>query len=170
MNSSEPLIAIGFWRRCEDARLDPEDERPWPKRGASRDSRNDILAFLDAGFVESVEFGYAECRLCGEGGKLLGCLSLTDGKYVWPEGLAHYLREHSVQLPPEFEAHATAKVEWLLSTHRFKQDSSEPILEWTHTGPIATTPETAAWIRKHTNYGKVDGCCFAQPSLCCFMF
>jgi hypothetical protein len=170
MNSSENLIAVGFWRRFENARSDPEDQRPWPEQGSPRDSHNDVIAFLEAGFVESVEFGYAECRLCGQGGATMGCLSLTDGTYVWPEGLAHYLREHSVNLPPEFEKHATRKLEWLRSTHRFKQGSSEPLLEWTHEGPVAATPETVEWVHKHTRYGKAGCSCFVQPPLCCFKF
>jgi hypothetical protein len=30
---------------------------------------------------------------------------LTDGVYLWPEGLAHYVREHSVTLPADVLAH-----------------------------------------------------------------
>ena len=34
-----------------------------------------------------------------------GNLDLTDGVYLWPEGLAHYVREHDVRLPDEFTEH-----------------------------------------------------------------
>jgi hypothetical protein len=158
------LIDIGFWRRFQDASADPEDLRRWPERGTSRVSRDDVLAYLELGFVESMEFGYAECRLCGRSGPALGCLSLTDGTYVWPEGLAHYLREHNVHLPADFETHAVAKLEWLRATHRFQQNAAEPLLEWTNSGPVVAPLETVAWVRQHTNYGKPG--CFNR--LCCY--
>jgi hypothetical protein len=35
----------------------------------------------------------------------MGRAELTDGVYVWPEGLAHYLEKHNVRLPKEFVQH-----------------------------------------------------------------
>jgi hypothetical protein len=32
----------------------------------------------------------------------MGCRCLTDGIWVWPEGLAHYVDFHDVYLPEEF--------------------------------------------------------------------
>jgi hypothetical protein len=46
--------------------------------------------------------GYSECRLCGARN---GSLELTDGVYVWPDGLSHYVRQHSVRLPTAFTDH-----------------------------------------------------------------
>ncbi len=46
--------------------------------------------------------GFSGCRLCGE---VNGSAEFTDGVYLWPEGLAHYVREHSVKLPDEVLAH-----------------------------------------------------------------
>ena len=40
--------------------------------------------------------------LCG---KTNGCAEVTDGVYLWPEGLAHYVREHSVRLPDDVLDH-----------------------------------------------------------------
>jgi predicted component of type VI protein secretion system len=37
---------------------------------------------------------------CGK--RLLGSADLTDGDWLWPEGLAHYIDSHSVCLPDEF--------------------------------------------------------------------
>lgn len=45
------------------------------------------------------------CRVCGQ---VVGNLELSDGVYVWPEGLAHYVLSHSVRLPAEFEQHTRA--------------------------------------------------------------
>jgi hypothetical protein len=40
-------------------------------------------------------------------GKANGCAELTDGVYLWPEGLAHYVLEHSVKLPDDVLDHIT---------------------------------------------------------------
>lgn len=53
--------------------------------------------------------GYSPCRLCGLASN--GNLDLTDGTYIWPEGLAHYVLEHSVRLPDEFIHHVRAQQE-----------------------------------------------------------
>lgn len=37
-----------------------------------------------------------------DGEPLLGTKCFTDGEWVWPEGLAHYVRQHSVVLPRDF--------------------------------------------------------------------
>lgn len=46
--------------------------------------------------------GFSLCRICGcrNGGT-----ELTDGVYVWPDGLAHYVTEHDVRLPDVFVQH-----------------------------------------------------------------
>jgi len=36
----------------------------------------------------------------------MGSWDLTDGIWVWPEGLAHYVDAHNVGLPHEFTEHA----------------------------------------------------------------
>ena len=41
----------------------------------------------------------------------MGCTELTDGVWVWPVGLAHYVEHHDVRLPDEFAAHAES-VAW----------------------------------------------------------
>ena len=34
----------------------------------------------------------------------MGCSDLTDGVWVWPEGLVHYIEAHELVLPEEFLA------------------------------------------------------------------
>ncbi|WP_419702732.1 hypothetical protein [Promicromonospora sp. NFX87] len=53
--------------------------------------------------VARVYRGMSSCRFCGE---LVGHREQTDGTYLWPEGLAHYVAEHDVRLPAEFVRHA----------------------------------------------------------------
>jgi len=40
--------------------------------------------------------GYSTCRICGQ---LNGTSELTDGRFIWPEGLPHDVRDHQVALP-----------------------------------------------------------------------
>ncbi len=59
------------------------------------------MAYLRAG-KDAVQWrGYALCRLCAERVPLGAC-DLTDGEWVWPEGLEHYVEEHGICLPDEF--------------------------------------------------------------------
>jgi len=47
--------------------------------------------------------GYSFCRFnCDAPPPLLGDSDFTDGEWVWPAGLAHYVEAHSVMLPDEF--------------------------------------------------------------------
>lgn len=52
--------------------------------------------------------GYSPCRLCGMNN---GALELSDGVYVWPEGLRHYVVDHDVRLPQEFVSHVATTTE-----------------------------------------------------------
>lgn len=94
------LRLIGYWK----ASL----EDPWPEPGDLVDSdweeeeREDVAEYLKRGMVAGRCMGHSRCRLCG---KPNGSLELTDGVYVWPEGLAHYIESHQVRLPSEFVEH-----------------------------------------------------------------
>lgn len=48
--------------------------------------------------------GWAECRMPGCS-KHIGSKDLSDGVWVWPEGFAHYIREHRVRPDKEFIQH-----------------------------------------------------------------
>jgi len=45
------------------------------------------------------------CRFCG---REIGFRELTDGRWVWPEGLGHYVEAHDVRLPEAFLASVRA--------------------------------------------------------------
>ena len=108
----------------------PQPGRPDPRqhvvRGWSQQPAAQQLAdYLRAGYIESYEMGYSHCRFApassagsaGGGGACcaagpwaeMGCLALTDGEFVWPEGLAHYVEAHSVRPPGEAGAALLAK-------------------------------------------------------------
>lgn len=59
-----------------------------------------VVRYLEAGHTASSYLGYSICRCCGATGAALGSRDLTDGIWVWPEGLTHYLRAHGLSLPP----------------------------------------------------------------------
>jgi hypothetical protein len=96
------LELIGYWRSAE--------EPDWPDPGAFTDrtwlpeARARVLRYLDAGAVLCVAAGASWCRFrCrdyGRGG--LGNADLTDGRFVWPSGLAHYVAHHDLRLPEDF--------------------------------------------------------------------
>lgn len=95
------LIRIGYWA------VRPGDDWPDPAEfvdlDMDDDEREDVADHLARGFVARSYMGFSTCRLCGDPRN--GALELSDGTYIWPEGLAHYVREHSVRLPDEFVRH-----------------------------------------------------------------
>jgi hypothetical protein len=61
-----------------------------------------VIDYLTHGAAARRFWGVSSCRLCGiENGRG----ELTDGEWLWPDGLAHYLIAHQVRLPEEFVAH-----------------------------------------------------------------
>jgi hypothetical protein len=94
------LRLIGYWRSAREPDWpDPRDfvDTAWD------DAERDLVAtYLETGRVPAIQLGYSTCRLCDCEN---GCAELTDGTYLWPEGLSHYLREHAVRLPVEVVGH-----------------------------------------------------------------
>jgi hypothetical protein len=98
--SFRPVKAVGYWRsllkyRIEDKYHIPVDDAfPDPKglvNPAWRESERDsIVSYLRSGRVYSAWRGFSYCRFkCGIEDKFMGHRCLTDGCWVWPEGLAH---------------------------------------------------------------------------------
>lgn len=95
------LEVLGYWFNP-----DAPAELPLPQvlvgtwAPAARDT---VVAYLRAG---SALVTYPEPSFCRFGctDVAMGTRDLTDGRFVWPEGLAHYVERHGVQLPE----HATA--------------------------------------------------------------
>lgn len=99
-------LAYGFW--CDAS---PEGERlPNPRFLVDptwdHAERERVASALDVGREVASYKGWANCRLCG---KSIGSRDLTDGVYVYPDGLSHYVREHAVQVPDDMRARALAK-------------------------------------------------------------
>lgn len=100
------LEGLGFWFH----ELAPDD-LPLPQRLVGRwraSERTAVLAWLRGG-RRVVRYPTASwCRFaCGA--RAMGRSDLTDGTFVWPEGLAHYVERHRVRLPSRFVAHVLAR-------------------------------------------------------------
>lgn len=94
------LIVIGLWK----ARVEPY----WPDPHDFVDDRWDVaeraavVLALRSGRTVRAFRGESTCRMCG---RLNGATELTDGLYLWPDGLAHYVSDHAVRLPEPVETH-----------------------------------------------------------------
>jgi len=85
--------------------------------------------------------------------KEMGCASLTDGVFVFPEGLAHYIRRHNVRPSSAFVSHIRER---LKKVEMFSQSSvkcsSRRLLYDPETGKGITLPtETRQYLLLHSS-------------------
>lgn len=96
------LILIGYWH----SKYEPD----WPDPAWFVDDKltdaeiKMTVDYLKNGcFMPYLMLGRSWCRFhCEE--KYLGSKEQTDGRYLWPEKLWHYIERHKVRLPHEFIA------------------------------------------------------------------
>jgi len=62
-----------------------------------------VLRYLRSGHRRVTFLGFSYCRF-GCADDVDGTSCVTDGTWVWPEGLIHYVEVHHVPLPREFLA------------------------------------------------------------------
>ena len=99
------LRLIGYWSG--------ELAHGWPDvldfvdEGWDRDKRGVLSQYIASGTLARVFMGLSVCRLCGAAN---GFGEYTDGTYIWPSGLGHYVDEHDVRLPDEFVQHAVRRL------------------------------------------------------------
>jgi hypothetical protein len=98
---------IGYWMA---SLLDEHLPLPQEFVGHWRDDVRDVVCnYLENGALFETYRGHDCCRfLCGTPCEEMGNCEFTDGEWVWPYGLVHYVRHHSVVLPSEFVATATS--------------------------------------------------------------
>lgn len=122
------LTVIGYW-------AGPDTTGAWPSvtdfvdLAWDEDDRDFVATYLTQGRLARTYMGWSRCRVCGKNN---GDSELTDGSYVWPTGLSHYVTEHGVRLPEAFVQHAYARTESL--------EQAERDLEWWR----SATPTRAA--------------------------
>jgi hypothetical protein len=99
------LKAIGFWIvKLGDEEFPAPEEfvAPMPNN-----VRAPLIRYLDAGLIFRAYRGRSWCRFgCGVDHSRMGSKGPTDGVWLWPEGLSHYVGNHEIRLPDEFVAHA----------------------------------------------------------------
>jgi hypothetical protein len=89
-----PITLIGYW--------EGPSEPGWPRvedfvdHNWAQMERDMVASYLEDGFVRWLQCGISFCRFCGAPN---GSTERSDGVFVWPDGLAHYIREHGVRLP-----------------------------------------------------------------------
>lgn len=96
----------GLAQREDAVELHADHLRPRPGDLVSDDwspeLKSVVVGHLERGGVLNSYRGTSLCRLCGQSN---GSRELTDYAYVWPEGYAHYVRDHGVKPPAVFVYH-----------------------------------------------------------------
>ena len=101
------LHEIGFWHEPQSGRL-PADPTRLVRPDWAGPLRPRLIEYLRFGHKLIGYLGSSFCRFqCGAPRARLGLWDLTDGVWIWPEGLAHYLEVHGLALPDAFLAHAS---------------------------------------------------------------
>lgn len=99
------LKAVGYWRSFDNYRWTRSLPSPrWlvDRRWRVAD-REKIVAYLRSGAEVWGWLGFSYCRFhCGVKPHLMGSRDFSDGVWLWPEGLAHYIEAHDVALPDAF--------------------------------------------------------------------
>lgn len=99
------LHAIGYWYSTYEPHL------PHPIANQSRrdpPTRDAVRAHLQRGEVWMAFSGHSYCRLCDCNDASMGSCDLTDGVWIWPQGLTHYLDTHDIELPATFLDHVAS--------------------------------------------------------------
>ena len=104
--------AIGFWR--DPGIRDHRFRHPIAFVDSEWDlaERRLVADHLRSGKRATSCMGYSWCRFnCGIDDAEMGDSDFSDGLWLWPEGLAHYVLEHAVRLPEEFLRHVRHEAE-----------------------------------------------------------
>ena len=103
---------VGYWRSeiepTPPGLPDPRErvDHSWPLHERVR-----VASYLRRGRVVAAYLGYSHCRFdCGVPVTMMGTRDLGDDRYIWPEGLHHYVEAHAVRLPAEFLEHVASRL------------------------------------------------------------
>jgi hypothetical protein len=152
---------VGYWRTAPPAEyLGLPEPRALVTPGWEPERRDRLVAYLRAGTLLASYAGFSSCRFadCQHPERdRLGNTDLTDGAWVWPEGLWHYVRDHAVRLPDELVARAAA--------HGFAAPAPSD-------AAAQLAPDAAFWLRwsaEHTEPlpAAGDACTLADARALC---
>lgn len=93
------LIRVGYWWSKGETGLPTpiaDSDTLW------EEDRDIVVGYLKSGVIHQRYKGWSNCRICGA---VNGTTDMTDGVYVWPSGLYHYVEAHKVALRKDFITH-----------------------------------------------------------------
>jgi hypothetical protein len=102
------LILVGYWRG--DAHPEWPDPYPFVDPSWDEGERHKTSLYFSSGTIARTYMGRSSCRFCGGS---IGSNEFTDGTYLWPEGLTHYIDEHQLRLPQRLVDHAIRRLDGL---------------------------------------------------------
>jgi hypothetical protein len=104
MTLGRNMKIIGYWHDADSLR---GAHYPHPKDFVDSSwlpgERHLLLNYLRAEYSLMKSWGYSWCRFgCGIPDSAMGSQDYSDGEWVWPHGLPHYVEHHDIFLPDEF--------------------------------------------------------------------
>ena len=103
-----------------------------------------VLQYLRSAVKSDPCMGFSWCRFrCGVPDRTMGCCDQSDGTWMWPEGLSHYVEVHGLLLPDEFVATMEAN-SWRPPPEvraLFGRETKVDPLFWEEWGRLASHPE-----------------------------
>jgi hypothetical protein len=105
------LILIGYWRQEREYSNFPHPNDLIDIEFWKNNSKYEkyVVSYLIHGKPCNFFRGFSQCRICE---KILGTFERTDGCYIWPDQLEHYVAEHKVMLPKQFIYHIMNENPW----------------------------------------------------------
>ena len=102
----EKLKLVGYWEDEESSRDYPHPRSFVCPGWLSREEKAKVVSYLRSAQICRGSFGFSYCRFeDGPGGKIMGSNELSDGTYIWPEGLWVYVEMFNVAIPDDFLEH-----------------------------------------------------------------
>ena len=96
---------FGYWKQDGDYYNNCPDLTDWiGVDSVTTTNIESIINYLDSGGFVAASPSEEVCHLCGkiiDSSKVI----LTDGVWMWPKSLSHYLHFHKLHLPEEFIKH-----------------------------------------------------------------
>jgi hypothetical protein len=138
-------ISVGYWKdpKSKTIYLNPEDEKIMKEayefaipqniktKNYSLDLKEKIVDFLRNGNIVTMYLGTSYCRFnCGIPSSEMGNSTLTDGKFIWPEGYCHYIESHNLAVPEFFLQKIMKNNFQYKENHKISPTSTSSLSPW----------------------------------------
>ena len=145
---------VGFWNN----RRDEYPEFPMPEPNNSNYDKAKMIEYLSYPYSAVVikYRGVSHCRVCNA---IIGSRTLSDGVYMYPEGLKHYVEEHEVELPSHFVNHVESNgydpIKGWVDNHGMNEEQAKRLIELSN-GPIGIYQVMEHMVRTGSNLEDED--------------